>query len=60
MNNYQALGSEALQDELKKKGFKISKNAKGEKTVSHMNIIDFNETIALQLHDASVSQLMEM
>lgn len=55
LNNYIPLGSGALKDELKKKGLKVGKNAEGRYMVSHIEIMDFCDTISLKLHDKTVS-----
>ena len=60
-NNYLALGSSALKDELRKKGLKVGKAGKeGKYMVSQVEIIDFGNTISLKLHDSTVTQVMEM
>jgi putative DNA primase/helicase len=59
-NNYLALGSGGLKDELKKKGFKIGQNNESKIVVHQIEIIDFGNTISLKLHDSTVTQVMEM
>ena len=59
-NNYPQIGSDALKEELRKKGYKLSKNSNCEWTVTGMSISDFTAYISLKLHDPNVEPIMDM